>query len=138
MNKNHFRVPIVSSLLFAVLGGIYDLMWPNPVLEKIIDFAAEVEPEIQGTKLILVGIIVLVALVLAVVSFIGLLIFKPWGRPVYVAGFIIVMPLYAFLGTTIYSGVSQLFYDLSMIASGAILALIYFSPVAEFYQKRSF
>lgn len=137
MSKNKFRLLIISSLIFAILAGIYDYLWIDPVSEQIMDYAYEIEPEIVGTQLIVILAVGILAIVFAIISFIGLLLFKSWAKPLYLAGFVLFMPLYPFFGVTVYSGASQIFYDLSLIASGAILALLYFSPVSEFYHKQN-
>jgi hypothetical protein len=129
MSKNKFRLLITSSLILAVLAGVYDYFWIDPISEQVMDYAYEIEPEIEGSKLITIVVVGILAIVFAIISFIGLLLFKSWARPLYLAGFVLFMPLYPFMGVTVYSGASLIFYDLSMIASGAILALLnFFSP----------
>jgi len=137
MSKNNFRLLIVASLLLALLSGGYDYLWPDTVSEQIIEYAYEIEPEIVGTKLVVLVVIGVIATIFAVVSFFGLLLFKSWAKPMYLAGFVLFMPLYPFMGVTVYSGISQILYDLSVIASGAILAMLYFSPVSELYRSKN-
>ena len=91
----------------------------------------------MGTKLVVLVVIGVIATIFAVVSFFGLLLFKSWAKPMYLAGFVLFMPLYPFMGVTVYSGISQILYDLSVIASGAILAMLYFSPVSELYRSKN-
>lgn len=137
MSKNKFRFLIISSLILAILAGIYDYFWIDPISEQVADYAYDIEPEIEGTQLIVIVVVGILAIVFAIISFIGLLLFKSWAKLLYLAGFVLIIPLDPFMDVTVYSGVSQIFYDLSMIASGAILALLYFSPVSEFYRKQS-
>ena len=44
--------------------------------------------------------------------------------------------MYPFMGITVCGGVSQLLYDISIMLPGVLLALIYYSPVAQQYAKR--
>ncbi len=136
MSKNNFRLLIVVSLVLAVVSGLYDFIWPDPITEKVIDYAYELEPETEESDLIYYGVIAIADTVFAIVSLIGLLLFKSWARHLYLAGFILFMPLYPFMGVTVYGGFNQMFYDISMLMSGAILALMYFSPVANYFQKQ--
>ncbi len=40
------------------------------------------------------------------------------------------------MGVMVYGGFSQVLYDVSMALSGIILALIYYSPIAEYYEHK--
>jgi len=137
MSKNNFRVLVISSLALAILAGVYDYLWIDPISGRVMDYAYEIEPEIEGVQLIVFAVVGTLAITFATISFIGLLLFKSWAKRLYLASFILFMPLYPFLGVNVYSGASQIFYDLSMMASGAILALLYFSPVSKFYLKQN-
>lgn len=136
MSKNHFRIIIVVSLLIAVVGGVYEHIWPDPIADQVFDYIIELEPELEGSSLIIVATLALIAGIMAVVSYVGLLLFKSWARHVYLAVFVVVFALYPFMGVTVYSGVGQIFYDLSMVLSGVVLALAYYSPVAEYYEGK--
>lgn len=135
MSKNQFRAVIILSLLAAVIAGVYDYIWPDPIAEKIFDYIIKTEPELEGTKYIVVIVLGFIVVIMAIVSFVGLLRFKSWSRHVYSAGFVCALFLYPFMGVTVYSGISQIFYDLSMVLSGVVLALVYYSPVAEYYKS---
>ena len=136
MSKNHFRALIVVSLVIGLLSGVYDYIWPDPIADQVFDYIVEIEPEIEGTSIILVGVLAFVALTMALISLIGLLLFKSWARHVYAAGFVAAFSLYPFLGITIYSGFGQVLYDISMVLSGVLLALMYYSPVARYYEQK--
>ncbi len=138
MSKNQFRVLILASLLLSITGGVYDYMWPDTISEQIIEYAHEIEPEIRGMQLAVLAVVGVAALILTVVSLIGLLLFKSWARPMYIAGFVLLILLYPFMGVSVYSGVGLIFYDLSMIASGVVLAMLYFSPVSKFYRRNGY
>ena len=136
MNKNNFCLLVIGSLVLAIAAGVCDIFWSDPITEKISNYAYEIDPGMQDENLVYFGAFAVFSLLLAAASIIGLLMFKNWGRHLYLAGFFLYIPLYPFMGVTVSSGLSQVFYDLSMIASGSILALIYFSPVAQYFQKQ--
>ncbi len=79
MRKNQFRLLILASLAIDLLSVVYDYVWPNPVTEKVYDYIVEIEPEIEGVHLIILGAVGLVVLVMALVSVVGLLLFKAMG-----------------------------------------------------------
>ena len=135
MSKNQFRILIITSLVLGLLSGIYDYLWPNPETEKVYNYIVEIEAEIEGARLVIVGVLGVIAIIMLVVSIIGLLLFKSWGRHVYVAGFIVAFSLYPFVGVAVSSGFAQVLYDISMVFSGVLLALMYYSPVAKYYEN---
>ncbi|MFT7223081.1 MAG: hypothetical protein ACI82Z_000613 [Cellvibrionaceae bacterium] len=101
----------------------------------MLNYAHEIDPDIEGINLTILVIIGPVAIIFAIISLVGLLIFKHWAKPLYLASFLF-LPLYPFTGVTVYSGVSRIFYALSIMSSGAVLALLYFSSVSKYYQKK--
>ncbi len=135
ISKVQFRLLVISSLALVIFGAAIDILLPNTTTEKIIEYAAEIESMPEGWQLIVLGAFGSVALILAIASFIGLLLFKRWGRIMYIAGYIAMVPIYPLMGVWVYGGISQLFYDLSMIAAGAILVLMYFSSVAAYFDN---
>ncbi|MBE0378953.1 hypothetical protein PPRY_a1507 [Pseudoalteromonas prydzensis ACAM 620] len=89
-------------------------------------------PEQYFSDMLLLPIGILVA-VAVVASYAGLLFFKSWARHIYVASFVLALPTYFMGGLIVTSGLEDLLYDLSMLMSGAVVALIYFSPVKEYF-----
>lgn len=138
MSRNQFRALIIASLLLAIAGGIVEYFWADPIADKAYEYIAEIEPDVEGARLIFLGIMGAILFILAIISFFGLLFFRAWARHLYVVSFVLFLPLYPLLGVSVYSGVSQVFWELSSMASGAIIALLYFSPVAKYYQKNEF
>ena len=134
MSKNQFRTLIVVSLVIGLLSSVYDYIWPDPITDQVFDYIVEIEPGIEGASLVAAGVLAIVAIIMALVALIGLLLFKSWARHVYAAGFLAAFALYPFMGITVYSGFSLVLYDMSMVLSGVLLALMYYSPVARLYE----
>ncbi|NRA24823.1 MAG: hypothetical protein HRU08_10200 [Oleispira sp.] len=135
MTKNQFRALTISSILLACLSGFYDYFWPDALIEQVMDYAYDIEPDYMEENELIFFTIMAVIVVLGIASLIGVLMFKNWGRYLYIAGFILMFPLYPFFGIAVYSGYGQAFYDLSMLLSGAIIALMYYSPVAKYFES---
>lgn len=131
MSENQFRILVLFSFVMVFFSGAYDYLGFDAAAEAVIRYADRQRPLPDGTELAVLGVIGVIAITLTVISTIGLLLFKPWARPLYIARFLAFFVLYPLTGVSAFSGVSQVFYDLSMLASGAVLALIYFSPLAR-------
>ncbi len=134
MSKNQFRTLIVVSLVIGLLSSVYDYIWPDPITDQVFDYIVEIESGVEGASLVAAGVLAIVAIIMALVALIGLLLFKSWARHVYAAGFLAAFALYPFMGITVYSGFSLVLYDMSMVLSGVLLALMYYSPVARLYE----
>lgn len=133
MTKNQFRILIVSSLLVAILAEAFEVFWPDPVLVGVNEIILEYEEIAEGWGGTVLVALISIGAVLAVASFVGMLMFRPWSRPTYLISLVLAFGLSPFLGATVYSGISQTLFDLSTVISGAILALIYYSPIADFF-----
>ncbi len=138
MTKTQFRILVVLSLFFGVLAVVSDLVISNPILYQVTVYAESLEAEWSDTKTyigISIGVLLIIYLIY---TFIGLLFFWNNARLFYLAGFIVSIPFYFyFLGIVVVSPIGGLLYDSSNILSGMILALIYFSPVKQYFTERS-
>ena len=123
------------SLALALLGAVNDYYFANSELDKVYEYLLEIEVGYSAATTIIFGIIAFISIVLWLISIIGLLVFKPISKPLYLISFILLVLITPFMGISVASGISQVLYDLSMAISGAMLALIYFSPVEKYFKK---
>ena len=143
MTKTQFRILVVLSLFFGVLAVVSDLVISNPILYQVTVYAESLEAEWSADTKTYIGISIGVLLIIYLIyTFIGLLFFWNNARLFYLAGFIVSIPFYFyfyfyFLGIVVVSPIGGLLYDSSNILSGMILALIYFSPVKQYFTERS-
>lgn len=135
MSKRNFRLLLLLTLFISILASAYDYIWPDILVEKTMAYVLEIEPEMSIEQLIIVAVLTVIAIIMALASFVGLMLFKSWSRYVYSIGFSVVFLLYPIIGISVYSGISQIFYDLSMVLSGIIIGLIYTSPLSEHFEK---
>ena len=135
MSKNQFRLLLTLNPAILILTELYNYFWPNPVVESVSSLAKEMEQLLLDEHIAISLIILLGVLSIFLVSYVGLYFFKSWAKKLYLLAFFIILPLYLFLGVHVASEVSQLGNDISMICYGASLALLFFSPVSEYYTK---
>ena len=64
-----------------------------------------------------------------VVGIVGLFRLRAWGRSISLYSTLTALAIYPFLGNSLSSPWEDIFYELSGMLWGAILALAYFSPV---------
>ncbi|GGF80282.1 hypothetical protein GCM10011338_35690 [Alteromonas lipolytica] len=123
--------------MFSVLCGF---VFPDENVETVNSFIMELEGASDSLTqddiwLLFSGAI---ALVMVIVAYVGLFLFKSWGRHVFVASFVLAIPAYFMAGLWITTGLEDLLFDASMFLDGMLVALMYFSPVkAEFAKADS-
>ena len=131
MNKRIFQILVIVDLVLSLAAGMYDYLLGTEVSNKAIEFIASIEPESSDLSFYIFMAYAFAVLLLVVVSIIGLLKFKDWGRKCYVSSFVLVAIAYPFLGVSAFSGVGQLLNDSSFVLSGFLLAVMYLSPLEQ-------
>jgi hypothetical protein len=86
----------------------------------------------------LVILLVLLLLAVAVVNTVGLYRFRPWARTLYLWSWPVgyAISLLPFWEPTVTPPVAHTLFTLGNALSGFVLALIFFSPVARFFERR--
>jgi|GEM_PF-1307373 len=133
MSKFRFRALIVFSVIFAITGIGYDLIYPDPFIESINDFIFENEPTTSESFDNAVLVLLCISLILTAVSYVGLFLFKRWGLYLYVFTLLTNCIFYFLDGAYVFSSFGQFNYDASMFIDGVILTLVMFSPVKQYF-----
>jgi putative Mn2+ efflux pump MntP len=133
--KRAFRFLLVAEVLLAIIGSIVAVFTESQLPEALQAYEqAEAEAEFTTREWVLLGVGV-VFLVPFLVSRIGLFAFWRPARRLYFWTAIGGVTLAPFFGPYVDAGWGQLFNEVAMIISGVILALIYYSPLREFYEE---
>jgi len=125
-----FRIVVLMSLLLSVFSGVCDFIIPNEPLEKLILYSLELEPVGYEFGMLEIGFIV-IGLTLVLVAFVGLMLFKNWGRVAFILCGVVGLPYMIIGGPYISSGLGGSLYDLSNVASGVVLAMMFLSPISD-------
>ena len=124
--KNIFKKFVLLDLLLIVLG-VSTLFFEN---ETILSFNENVDP--TSDMLDLITLIYLVALLICLYF---LYKFKQIGKQFYFFIFIFGIILSLLMGATAQGPITYVLDGLSWANSGAILALLYFSPIKKEFDK---
>lgn len=130
MSDTNFRFIVVCVALLAIVGGVIDLIMPSEVVKMGTSYMDTLQPELEEVPLWQLLLVVLPSTIVTIASFIGLLLFKRWGRTLYLIGFVLSIPIYCYSGVLVVGPLAQVFMDFSAYGSGFILALCYFSPIS--------
>lgn len=132
-SKNGFRAFLIVNTLIG-FGGLVDVIFPSLLSPELQEYFAKVEVTNYGIFLAAYSFIMSI---IGFVSFIGILKFRKWARSLYVILTIVGLLFTPFFTEQISSGLSSAFSSFSSITSGIILALMYMSPVKEYFENQT-
>lgn len=135
LSKRQFQVLLGVYLLTTVLGFVASSLGEYLLPTALRAYQREqLESDMTASEWVLLAVSVPV-LVAAVIALIGLFRFWPLARPLVVtltAAGIILGP---FAGPVVEPGLAATFDSCSTVLGGMMLALLYFSPVANWFVK---
>ncbi len=79
---------------------------------------------------------ILIFLLFQTLIYIGLWNFKKWARTATIAITIIFLPIYPFIGPTVLNPWENLFYDLSLMIDGIIIAMMFSTQLNEEFKNK--
>ena len=134
-----FRLLIILSLILPFAGMAYsNLMFESFSAETqdilswdghggVFDTGTE---EVSNKELVVVGLAVVLAIAM-VIGYLGLFLFKRWGRLTVVIISIIAFLFMPFIGISITPATELLLDDISNIMFGSVIAMSYLPPLSD-------
>jgi hypothetical protein len=133
LSKCRFRVLVLAAFLCLVLGVVVDIAGESSLPELLQAYQqAEAEREPAPVEW-LVFCVLLVLIVADIVATLGLVLFSRWAPKLYLVtsvGILLATPL---IGPQVTTAWGATFDYASMLATGAVLALAFWSPVREYF-----
>ena len=141
MSVSHYRILLIVSLILGLVGVFLDDVFPQLLSPAFV--AAQETQDTQlaetGTMALVLWIVATVALFIAgVASTVGLYLFRPWAPRLALITTILAfatVPALGIMGTVAQSGMATTFTGISNALWGAVLALVYFSPLKARFEK---
>ena len=112
---------------------------PPEILGYLADYETILIPDRLSFIELLTNIPFLVQTLLGILAAIGLILFRTWGRPVYLVYIAAALVITVLAGPYITTGWTAFIGYISSLTEGLILALMYFSPIRKMFgaQKES-
>lgn len=138
-NRTRFRMAVIGILfleiaiavaLYFLDDGSLDSAWE--MLPESFDWFVFVESNFVIS--ILSGMLILFLLI---TSLVGVLLFRDWGRWLYLGSTLLLFPIYLFSGPTIYYAWESALWDITCMAEGAILVSMFLPPISNEFNKLS-
>lgn len=133
ISKSMFRV-LVISILIVTFGSIFvDNFINNPVASNVLTYSENVNKIKQP---IFFGMMSIISITIMLIGSVGLLLFKKWGRILYILSWVFYFALYSGTQVFVLTPISSFLSDIGSLGEGFILALAYFSPISEYFNKQ--
>jgi hypothetical protein len=137
ISKKQFRVLLTLSLVALVastIAGIFDSWLLPPALLDYQRAQHGVRPKVGD---LVTGFLAMPGLIAGLVALVGLYRFGPSARWLSVAAWVYMLIWMCFSpGPVLSNAVAGAFSQCSTLLFGMVLAIIYFSPAAEWFQKK--
>jgi hypothetical protein len=135
LNKTNFRLLIVAEILLTIGGVIASFLGEASLPEALRTFeSTRYEAETVPMLLVSFGLFILI-LICLLIAWVGLLLFWRPARPLYLLSMAAGLFLMPFLGPFVDTGLSYALAEAVNIIGGIILALVYFSPLKELFER---
>ncbi len=135
--RRNFRILVVASQILTIGITVVDYVTHSWLPPELLGYLSRYEtvliPDRYSAIDLLFDIPFLVQTFLGILAAVGLILFRSWGRPVflvYIAASLVVTVL---AGHYIGTGWTLVVGYLASLAEGAIMALIYFSPIRKMF-----
>ncbi|MEK7855071.1 MAG: hypothetical protein AAB288_03200 [Acidobacteriota bacterium] len=134
-SRGFLRTLIVAEIFLGIISIFVSLLTESSLPEPLRAFLeAESEAEVTAREMMMLAVGIPL-IVLLFVSSIGLFFFWRPARILYLITVGIGLLLTPFFGPYVDAGWGTTFEEAAVIVSGVILALVYFSPLKDLYEK---
>jgi hypothetical protein len=130
MTLRTFRRLLIVSVILAIIGPLASIATEHRLPSPLREYAAAAS-SVMPSSLVLVSALILVGVWIA--GIVGLYRLRPFGRQLFLFSLVVGLGVTPAYGPYVDSGWGQVFYQSSYALDGAILALVYWSPLAEHF-----
>jgi hypothetical protein len=109
---------------------------PAELLGYLNNYETILIPDQQSVLELLTNIPFLIQILLGVLGAVGLILFRTWGRPVFLVYVVAELVLTLLTGPHVSTGWTALVGYVCSLAEGAILALMYLSPIRRMFARK--
>lgn len=140
MSRSNFQILVAVSQVLAlgavVVQYLTESTLPAELLGYLSDYETILIPDRYSAFELLSDFGFLVHTFLGLLTAVGLILFRPWGRPVLLVYVGMELILAVLTGHYISTGWTVLVGYLCSLTEGAILALVYFSPIRKMFETQ--
>ena len=133
--KRTLRILIVLNWVTAIAAGTVAGITSKYLPMELIAFQENQRQvtQLQWVVFVIEGFLLL----LSVINSIGLFLFRRWARSMLVPLYVLALLLLPSNAVYIQTGWTKMLFNLSYLVSGMIIAIVFFSPLAEAFNRGS-
>lgn len=134
-----FRLAVIGVLIFELIIGLAVYFIDDGALEpawKLLPETVDLSVYFDSEPII-GGIVGLAVVLMFLASLVGVLLFRNWGRWLYLTFSLLIVAVSVFTGPTIYYGWERALWDMLQMASGAIILAMFLPPISNEFNKLS-
>jgi hypothetical protein len=128
MTVRAFRWLLVLSILMPLVGVFVSIATQDQLPDPLREYAVAEAAAMPSTGVMVGGLIILAVWIGALV---GAYRLRQYGRRLFVLALVAGLAMTPISGPYVDSGWGQLFYQASFVLDGLLVALMYWSPLAE-------
>jgi hypothetical protein len=137
ITKKLFRILLVFSVVATVAGAVAGFLDSRLLPQPLLDYLESQHGVRPGVGELVISLLGIPGVIAGIVSVIGLYRFWPCARLLSVATWVYMLVWMIFSpGPVLTNAVSSAFTQCSTLLAGAVLAIVYFSPAADWFQKK--
>lgn len=134
---NQYRALVVAMIVCALLGGTFDMLVPNYLVEEFYasqDMQYEVMAE---SRAYVIATLAILGMLIFIVAIYGLLRLRPWAPRLSIIASLALLIMIPFMGGVAQSGISYAFETLSSYLWGAVVILPYVPPMRAHFERKT-
>lgn len=112
-------------------------LFSDSFLASVNQFIADNQSNTSPVLSLISALSLSLGLLIATVSYLGMLWLQNWARYSFILSYLLMLPAYFFSGVYVSSGAGQFVYDLSSMFSGALVVVIFYTPVQYFFAPQT-
>ena len=134
MTRKNFRILLVLSWLLVIAGVMASFITEKTLPPELQSYLERVENAPLTNSEIVLAVVDIAFIVFAVVLTVGLFRFRRWAKTLLPISYVLGLALIPGDGPYVESGWASFLFFLGSLVDGIILALVYFSPLREFFE----
>jgi hypothetical protein len=139
--RRNFQIIVAFSQILAigtiVVKYVTESSLPPELLGYLNNYETILIPDKQSVLELLTNIPFLIHTLLGILAAVGLILFRTWGRPVFLVYIFAGLVVSLLTGPHIDTGWTVFVGYVCSITEGVILALIYFSPIRKMFKAQN-
>ena len=141
VSPRNFQVIVILSQVLAIIIVVVQYVTEGSLPPELLGYLSNYETILIPDRFSIIELLTdlpfLIQTLLGILAAVGLILFRSWGRPVFLIYIAAALVVSLLTGPHINTGWTVVVGYFCSLVEGVILALIYFSPIREMFDAQS-